>query len=92
MCLQPVNDFAIAEQTVQVARAVFPNGTWDIIIWNCDNAWSDERSAWTRDRQAASPNRDWPLTVHRGRRPQPVPSVDNGWGGQGTASGSFKVL
>jgi transposase len=44
MCLQPVNDFAIPEQTVQVARAAFPNG-------NLYMAWRDELGTVFRDEQ-----------------------------------------
>ena len=32
MCLQPADDFAVPEQTVQVARAVFPNGNLYIAL------------------------------------------------------------
>jgi transposase len=47
MCLQPSDDFAIPEQTAQVARAVFPDGNWCMLF-------RDELGTVFRDEQFAA--------------------------------------
>jgi transposase len=32
MCLQPTDEYAIPEQTAQIARAIFPNGNWCLLL------------------------------------------------------------